>query len=795
LAAGVALPPSHCLAFAREDAPPASGPALRQDGAPAAADAALIDAYRALGFRELLVDALAARVELDPPGAPRDLLAAELAGELLRDGRAPEALRLLAPLRGARWSVDFAWAVALRDAGYLEAAADAAARLADSAAVATAGYEADAREMRDYAAYLHGTLAHGTGALDIAAATLPIAMSAAETELLHDAAERARLWTLLERGDAEGALAQLRRGNSVARLGAGELVLFIAERLAASGRPEAAETLLARAAADFRKSKVSVTAYRSLERMRVARGVVPDAEFLLQGAELAEASAAWKSAIAYARRAAGAATTRADRDRARRIEGIGLYSTGEFDAAARVLATLRSESPAPPVSRDALLYLARAERKRGRDAEAMGFYQRFLDEFPADPFVEEILWDAAWEHRRGGRLSIAAERFREIAERSPAGKRSDEALFQEAFMHWKIGNAAQAARALERLTSRRPPASLAAQTLFFRMRFAQAAGDAAASRALRDSLTASFRDTFYATYVALEDAGPARAWHEAQGGVDDLAQRVAREYDAAAEESAARRWAGATDADPRRWPDARRVRRAERLLGAGLADLAEAELRLAEQSSDGGAWRDFHLALLYRRHGFPHRALSAGSRFAESRPGVRPPTIQRFLFPPAYFDLAVRFSAPARLDPRFLLAIAREESWFEADVVSSAGAVGLAQLLPTTAERVSRQLGDRVLVEGGLTNPATNLRLGASYFAGLVREFEGSSLLAAAGYNAGEAAVEKWRPFYSPADVANFIESISYTETRGYVKKILRSYWIYRSIYPTEGEAGARAPQ
>ncbi|MFN0150417.1 MAG: transglycosylase SLT domain-containing protein [bacterium] len=759
------------------------------------ADPSLIDAYRSLGFRALLVEALSVRVALDAPGAEREALAAELAGELLRDGRAHDALRTLAPLRSTRWTVEFARAVALRDAGYIEAAYDAIEALADSTNIARAGFAADEAEMRDYVAYLRGTLAHAAGDVERASSLLARGMTLAETEIVRDAAERAQLWALVERGDVERAFTQICRGNSVARLGAADLVLFIAERLAASGRPAAAETLLSRAAEDFRKSASSVSAYRALEQARAARGVVPDAAFLLRGAELAEAAGAWKSAIAFARRAASVASTADARNRARRIEGIGLYSTGEFDAAARALAALRADAPSPAISRDALLFLARSERKRGREDDARAHYVRFLAEFPSDSFVEEILWDGAWEHRRAGRLSIALARFREIADRSPAGKRNDEALFQAALMRWKLGDIADAARDLERLTSRRPNAALGAQTLFFRMRLAQAAGDTTRALVLRDSLINNFRDTFYSTYVALEDAGPARAWHEAHGGVEDLAHRVAREYDAAAENEAARRWAGVSATEPARLPDARRIRRAERLLAAGLADFAEAELRLAEQSSDGGAWRDFHLALLYRSHGFPHRALAAGSRFAESRPGTRPLLVQRFLFPPAYFDVAVRAAVPVGLDPRFLLAIAREESWFEADVVSSAGAVGLAQLLPTTAERVSRQLGDLRLVEGGLTNPATNLRLGASYFAGLVREFDGSSLLAAAGYNAGEAAVAKWQPFYSPVDVSNFIESISYTETRGYVKKVLRTYWLYRGIYPTEGEAGTRAPQ
>jgi soluble lytic murein transglycosylase len=583
----------------------------------------------------------------------------------------------------------------------------------------------------------------------------------------------------------------------VARLGAPELVLFLANRFVLADRAATAESLYERVSDDFRKSGASVAAFRRYLSLLEARGVASDATLQLQGAELAEASGSWRSALNFARAARASASTRAESDQARRVEGIALYNLGEYDEAFSLLKDLRADDPGPAIERDALLTMARAERRRGRDDESEKLYERFVDEFPSDSFVEEVLWDQAWEHRRAGDIKYALELFHQIANRSPRGKRADEALFHEALMHAWRGDSEEAASDLERLTARSPSAALGAQTLFFRMRLARDAGRDALTVRLRDSLDTHYRDTFYAVYQELEESGPERPWHSASGDARSLGPFIAAMYDADREETAAREWSGISGETEEGLTErgARSLRRAERLIAAGLDDLAEAEIANVDRPGALTPWQSFLLARACRRLALHHAALSAGSRFAESRPGRRPPEVARFLFPAAYADFAASAAADFDLDPRFLLAIAREESWFDADVVSAAGAVGLSQLMPSTAERVATRLGDPRLLANGLTNPAANLRVGAAYFSGLTREFNGSPMLAAAGYNAGENAVEKWRPYYAPDDVPRFIESISYTETRGYVKKILRSFWMYRSLYPMESESRERATQ
>ncbi|CAK0761319.1 soluble lytic murein transglycosylase [Gammaproteobacteria bacterium] len=145
-------------------------------------------------------------------------------------------------------------------------------------------------------------------------------------------------------------------------------------------------------------------------------------------------------------------------------------------------------------------------------------------------------------------------------------------------------------------------------------------------------------------------------------------------------------------------------------------------------------------------------------------------------FPLEYRDLVQAHAAEVGLPPSTVYAIVRQESVFMTDIRSSAGAVGLMQLMPATATQVAKGL--KVSFRNSdLLDPDRNIRLGSTFLAGLVQK-QGSLALAAAAYNAGPGRVKEWRPPYKmSADV--WIESIPFDETRRYVRNIL----TYASIY------------
>jgi soluble lytic murein transglycosylase len=131
----------------------------------------------------------------------------------------------------------------------------------------------------------------------------------------------------------------------------------------------------------------------------------------------------------------------------------------------------------------------------------------------------------------------------------------------------------------------------------------------------------------------------------------------------------------------------------------------------------------------------------------------------------------------------------REESALDPRALSPAGAVGLTQLMLPTAQEVARSLKLGKVSKAKLTEPSLNIRLGSRYLGTLVRRFEGSVALALAAYNAGGGAVNRWLETRRDLEIDEFVEEIPVEETRGYVKRVLRSYAAYRLLYgsPSDG--------
>jgi soluble lytic murein transglycosylase len=128
------------------------------------------------------------------------------------------------------------------------------------------------------------------------------------------------------------------------------------------------------------------------------------------------------------------------------------------------------------------------------------------------------------------------------------------------------------------------------------------------------------------------------------------------------------------------------------------------------------------------------------------------------------------------IDPALLAAVIEQESKFRADAKSSAGAIGLMQLLPDTAKGIAIHTGGSKFVLSDLYNPEINIRYGAWYLHHLMQRY-GDEKTALAAYNAGQQNVDRWRAEG---------KGIEFPETRAYVDKVERLKGIYRRAYAKE---------
>lgn len=148
-------------------------------------------------------------------------------------------------------------------------------------------------------------------------------------------------------------------------------------------------------------------------------------------------------------------------------------------------------------------------------------------------------------------------------------------------------------------------------------------------------------------------------------------------------------------------------------------------------------------------------------------------------FPLLYQEKVLSHSEQANINPAWAYGVIRRESAFAPDALSSKGAVGLMQLLPSTAKSISRSLPRKYRSKPKLTHADTNLALGTHYLHKMLERFSGQTVLATAAYNAGAARIMGWLPTETALDAERWIETIPFKETRDYVTSVLAFTIIY----------------
>jgi soluble lytic murein transglycosylase len=159
------------------------------------------------------------------------------------------------------------------------------------------------------------------------------------------------------------------------------------------------------------------------------------------------------------------------------------------------------------------------------------------------------------------------------------------------------------------------------------------------------------------------------------------------------------------------------------------------------------------------------------------------PQYWQSLYPFPYTDTIVKWSQNRQLNSLLVTSLIRQESRFESKIKSSAGALGLMQVMPATGENVAQQLG---LSNYSLINPEDSINIGTFYLDYTHEKYNNNSMLAVASYNAGPHKVAEWVTRYGLQDGDEFVEKIPYKETKGYVESVFENYWNYLLIYNPE---------
>ncbi len=414
-----------------------------------------------------------------------------------------------------------------------------------------------------------------------------------------------------------------------------------------------------------------------------------------------------------------------------------------------------------------LYALSQAYRPLKQEAEMLAAVEQLAGRHPQSRWAEDGLFAAGnyfWVNLDRKR---AAEFYRRVREQFPVGKNTQAAQWRLAWMAY-LERRPEAASLLEEHLRRFPGASYTANALYWLGRTSERSGNIPHARSFYAKAQERLPQTYFGRQAAerlrVIGSGP---MNSAEVLALIPAPRPLPSLDESIPPAAAERWA-----------------RAQALRAIAFDASAELELRAAYAATGaprllweaGQAAMDaghFSAAMATARLVYPQ--IEAHQIEQVPRP------VWQTVFPlPRKLSLE-RAAARSHVDPMLVAGVIRQESGFQPDAVSRAGAVGLMQVLPKTGRKLARRLRLRY-ARARLFDPEYNLTLGTLYLADLLAT-QGSTEAALAAFNAGEERVAAWQAERGYDEPAEFVESIPFTETREYVQIVMRNAAVYRLLY------------
>jgi soluble lytic murein transglycosylase len=421
----------------------------------------------------------------------------------------------------------------------------------------------------------------------------------------------------------------------------------------------------------------------------------------------------------------------------------------------------------PEADAERLFYLSQAYRSQKNEIEMLTAIEKDAEKYPQSHWTDEALMAA------GNYYWVQLERpkaigyYQRILDSFPAGKNAYNAEWHIAWLAY-LEHQPYAGEKITIFLRKYPVSSGSDNALYWLGRDAERSGNPAHARAFYRKASERFPTTYFGQRAAmrLDALGPGE-----EDSSDFLAQipqaPPLRPFDEPIPADVADRW-----------------NRARALRTIAFDASAELELKAAYASTNSprflveaaqAAFDQGHFAagMNYGRLAVPN--------FEARKFNEVPVNVWKVLFPFPYESTVRREAGRNDFDPMFAAGLIRQESTFQADVVSYANAIGLMQILPKTGRILAKQRKIRYTT-ASLFDPNINIELGMLYIADLTRTTGGLEY-AAAAYNAGEDRIALWKSERSYEEVPELVESIPFTQTREYVQIVLRNAAMYRQIY------------
>ena len=415
------------------------------------------------------------------------------------------------------------------------------------------------------------------------------------------------------------------------------------------------------------------------------------------------------------------------------------------------------------------LYLeSELARNMGNTDEHDALVQQLMANYPQSRWLEETLYSGGNMYLIRQNDAKAIEAYVDLVQHFPSSTYAPSAHWHAAWLSYRLRRYPDAARLMDEQILSYPAGAEIPGALYWRGRlYEDVEHDLSQALNYYNTLNVDYVNSYYANLARQRIAA--------------IGQRVAVQPAPALASVRAVEDPELTDVLPEN--DIHLIK-ARLLANAALNEYIRPEIQLSETS---GQWGAFAEAQIYESFGENTRALQAMKRsripFFSLPVNAVPMSYWQLVFPRPYWAQLESDSRANGLDPHLVAALIRQESEFNPQAISRMNAYGLMQLLPSVGKSLAKKDGDRHFKTSQLLDPSINLRMGTQDLRKSIDRYNGQVEYALAAYNAGDSPVHQWMSTNNYKDIAEWVESIPYTETRDYVEGIIRNRELYRAVY------------
>jgi soluble lytic murein transglycosylase len=459
------------------------------------------------------------------------------------------------------------------------------------------------------------------------------------------------------------------------------------------------------------------------------------------------------------------------------LEALVHYRHFENDQAVQLFQTCLAANPDGARAAAAHYYLAALDERLGGDDAALQEYAKSLEIAPSGDLADDALWWSGLIFEKQSRWQEADDAYGKILAMSNQQTWTDDASFRHGMVLYKQKRYQDAATAWHDFASQAIDEEVITHAFFWAAKAELAGGQ-------KDVAATHFRDlaqTYPLNYYGLRAASLLSTTTKKPTPLPAIA---------AADDTDVQSWlAKATASKPVSmwsiWLDPRWAK-AQELYSVGFPRSAAAEMRDLMWSHSRDPMALWALAQSYHMLGLTEMSSRSAELIlqklsTEDRANA-PKALLRLAYPDDYAPLLQSAQDSEDVSPVEMLALMRQESFFDPLAGSGAGATGLTQVIPSTAEGIATDLGDATFTNSDLFRPVVSIQFGAYYLAQQLNEFDGNLYYALAAYNAGPGAVEDWRAA-AGNDIDMFLEQVDVGEANLYVRLVMENLAVYRYLY------------